>query len=105
MSALIPLVALSDLPEGRGRRVGTAGLDLAVFRIGDAIYASDDSCPHQGASLSGGRLQGKTVFCRAHGLEFDLERGCSRRVPGLQVKTYAVRAVDGIVMLDLEAQV
>ncbi len=105
MSALIPLIELRDLPEGRGRRVCTSGLDLAVFRVGDAIYAIDDSCPHQGSSLSSGGLQGKTVTCRAHGLKFDLEPGCSRRAPSLEVKKYAVRVVDGMVMLDLEAQV
>ena len=58
MSTPISLIELSALPEGRGRRVCKAGLDLAVFRIGDAVYAIDDSCPHAGGSLSNGKLGG-----------------------------------------------
>ena len=54
MSTPIPLIELSALPEGRGRRVCKAGLDLAVFRIGDAVYAIDDSCPHAGGAKSNG---------------------------------------------------
>lgn len=55
MNTLIPLIELNALPEGRGRRLCKAGLDLAVFRIGGAVYAIDDSCPHAGGSLSNGR--------------------------------------------------
>lgn len=100
--APIALIALDALPQGRGRRVCTAGLDLAVFKVGDAVFAVDDSCPHQGASLSNGKLQGSRVTCPAHGLKFDLDPGCPAGAAMLQVKKYAVRVVDGMVMLDLE---
>ena len=73
MDAPIPLIELSALPAGRGRRVCKAGLDLAVFRIGDAVYAIDDSCPHNGGSLSNGKVQGTRVTCPVHGLTFGLE--------------------------------
>ncbi|MBK6613792.1 Rieske 2Fe-2S domain-containing protein [Ottowia sp.] len=99
MSTPIPLIELSALPEGRGRRVCKVGLDLAVFRIGDAVYAIDDSCPHAGASLSNGKLQGTRVTCPAHGLKFDLDVVCQPSAPTLEVKKYAVNVVDGIVML------
>jgi nitrite reductase/ring-hydroxylating ferredoxin subunit len=49
MSTLVPLIELNALPDGLGRRVRTAGIDLAVFRIGDDVYAIDDSCPLAGA--------------------------------------------------------
>jgi nitrite reductase/ring-hydroxylating ferredoxin subunit len=95
----IPLIELSALPEGRGRRVCKAGLDLAVFRIGDAAYAIDDSCPHSGGSLSNGQVQGTRVTCPVHGLKFNLDRACPPSVPTLQAKRYAVHVLDGIVML------
>ena len=99
MSTPIPLIELSALPEGRGRRVCKAGLDLAVFRIGDAVYAIDDSCPHQGGSLSNGTLQGTRVICPVHGLKFSLDSTCQPSVPTLEAKRHAVQVVDGIVML------
>jgi len=96
---MIPLIELSALREGRGRRVCKAGLDLAVFRIGDAVYSIDDSCPHQGGSLSNGKLEGTRVTCPVHGLKFCLDGACKPSVPTLEAKRYAVQVVDGIVML------
>ena len=68
MSTPIPLIELGALPKSLGQRVCKAGLDLAVFRIGDAgYYAIDDSCPHAGGSLSNGNLQGTRLPCLVHG--------------------------------------
>ena len=102
-ASLIPLIAMDELPEGRGRRVCTAGYDLAVFKVGDAVYAIDDSCPHAGSSLSNGRAEGTTVGCPAHGLKFDLVHGRPRRPGKLEARTHGLRVVDGLVMLDPEA--
>jgi nitrite reductase/ring-hydroxylating ferredoxin subunit len=100
---LIPLLAMDELTEGRGRRVCTAGYDLAVFKVGEAVYAIDDSCPHAGSSLSGGRVQGTTVGCPAHGLKFDLVHGRPRSPGRLRARTHGLRVVDGVVLLDPEA--
>ena len=67
MAATIPLIELSALPEGRGRRICKAGLDLALFRIGDAIYAIEDSCPHGGGSLSNGKPSSSSESSRPSG--------------------------------------
>lgn len=99
MGALIPLIDLNALPEGRGRRVCMAGFDLAVFRIDNSVYAIEDSCPHAGGSLSSGKLQGKRVTCPVHGLKFNLESVSQSGTPTLEAKKYAVHVVDGMVML------
>ena len=99
MNAPIPLIELNALPEGRGRRLCKAGLDLAVFRIGDAVYAIDDSCPHAGGSLSNGKVQGTRVTCPVHGLKFELDHVCQPGPAMLEAKKYAVHVVDGVVML------
>ena len=99
MTATIPLIELSALTEGRGRRVCTGGLDLALFRIGDAVYAIEDSCPHNGASLSNGKLQGKSVTCPAHGMRFNLEPDRDGGPARLQARKHTVCTVDGMVML------
>jgi 3-phenylpropionate/trans-cinnamate dioxygenase ferredoxin component len=103
MSAPIPLIELSALPHGSGRRVRAVGLDLAVFRIGDAVYAIDDSCPHAGASLCGGRLQGRKIYCRAHGLGFDLMEDAPQGAASLPIRRYPLSIVEGVVMLDPQA--
>ena len=100
MSTLIPLIELHALPQGRGRRVCKAGLDLALFRVGDAVFAVDDSCPHAGGSLANGKLQGTRVACPVHGLKFELDPARPADAATLQVKKYAVCVVEGVVMLD-----
>ena len=99
MAATIPLIELSALPEGRGRRVCKAGLDLALFKIGAAVYAIEDSCPHSGGSLSNGKVQGTRVTCPVHGLTFSLEGGCQPGPPTLEARKFAVHVEDGMVML------
>jgi nitrite reductase/ring-hydroxylating ferredoxin subunit len=99
MNTPIPLIELSALLDRRGRRVCKGGLDMAVFRIGDAVYAIDDSCPHAGGSLSNGMLQGTRVICPVHGLKFSLDSACQPGAPTLEAKKHAVHVVDGIVML------
>jgi hypothetical protein len=32
------------------------GREIAVFKLGEALFAMDDSCPHSGASLCVGRI-------------------------------------------------
>ena len=99
MAALIPLIELAALSEGRGRRVCKAGLDLALFRIGDAVYAIEDSCPHSGGSLSNGKVQGTRVTCPVHGMTFSLQRTCSPRQPTLEARKFAVHVEHGMVLL------
>lgn len=102
MVRTLTLMPLTDLVEGRGRHCKVEELDLAVFRIGEAVYAIADSCPHQGASLANGKLQGCVVACPAHGLKFDVRTGACTASPDLQSKSYPVRVVNGQVVLDIE---
>jgi len=92
------VIALDQLREGRGRSVAANGRRVALFRVGAQVHALDDSCPHAGASLAGGRVQGGMLACPAHGLAFELRSGCMR-AGTLAVRTYAVRVVDGRVWL------
>lgn len=68
---------------------------LALFNVDGQLYAIDDSCPHQGASLCGGRLQGRVIQCCAHGLRFDLATGYLLNSTQLKVAIYPVERVDG----------
>ena len=104
MAKHAPLVALCDLPAGRGLRVCAQGLDLALFKVEGDVYAIEDSCPHSGASLSNGRLQGKQVVCPAHGLRFDLVGATCPSASTLATKKYDVQVVDGMVVLSASEQ-
>ena len=81
----------SQLPERNGRvLLACEGRSVALFNVAGALYAIDDSCPHQGASLCGGRLEGRVIQCCAHGLRFDLASGYLLNSTALKVARYPV---------------
>ncbi len=75
------------------------GSSLALFNVAGQLYAIDDSCPHQGASLCGGRLSGRVIQCCAHGLRFDLASGYMLNSNSVKVANYPVEVVDGQVFI------
>ncbi|MGH8466212.1 MAG: Rieske (2Fe-2S) protein [Pseudomonas sp.] len=90
MSLRYPVPA-HKIPERGGRALlAFEGKSLALFNVADTFYAIDDSCPHQGASLCGGRLEGRVIQCCAHGLRFDLASGYLLNSTALKVTSYPV---------------
>ncbi|MFX5801283.1 Rieske 2Fe-2S domain-containing protein, partial [Acinetobacter baumannii] len=43
----------TELPPGQRRLVFVEGRSLVLFNINGTVYAIDNTCPHQGASLAG----------------------------------------------------
>ncbi len=54
---------------------------LAVYHLGGRLYAVEDLCPHAGALLSDGQLEGPVLTCPGHGSQFDVRSGERRRGP------------------------
>ena len=79
-------------------RVEAAGKALALASVDGRVTALDDRCPHFGASLSDGSIEGSVVVCPWHGREYDLLTG---RCIGFQdVNAYPVEVrEDGIFVL------
>lgn len=70
------------------------GQSIALFNIDSKFYAINDSCPHQGASLWSGKLEGRVIQCCAHGMRFDLDSGYLLNSTQLQLTTYPVELAD-----------
>jgi len=99
----VDIGALASLPKERGVRVTVAETSIAVFRIGDEVYAIGDRCSHAEASLAEGEVYGTDVECPRHGSEFDLQTGLPGALPATKpVPTYEVSIEDGTVFLVLE---
>lgn len=101
MTHYVRVCPLAGIPADRGRPVFVDEKTIAVFRVGDDVYALDDSCPHNGSSLAAGRQEGVIISCRAHGLRFDIRTGRMRGVDGFCAKSYPARVVDGTVEVDI----
>lgn len=106
MSRWIDAVGADELADGGRRLLSREGREVVLFRVADRHYALDDRCPHAGASLCSGKLEGTSVTCRAHGRRFDLASGCMRgAADGPTAQTFAVRICKGRVEIDLEPDV
>ncbi len=96
---------LETLPRERGIRVTVGETVVAMFRIGDEVFAVGDVCSHAEASLAEGEVYDKAVECPRHGSEFDLTTGEPLSLPATRpVPVYPVSIEDGTVYLSLEDQ-
>lgn len=99
----LEVTRLEELPRDRGVRVTVGEHRIALFRIGDDVYAIGDRCSHAEASLSEGEVFDDAVECPRHGSEFDLHTGAPSSLPATSpVPTYDVAVEDGTVYLTLE---
>lgn len=89
-----------DVSIGQRMFARIDGKDIAIFNVDGDIYAIDDSCPHSGASLFRGALDGYMLKCPAHGLSFDIRSGCMKYGARMAVRTYASKMIDGEVVID-----
>jgi nitrite reductase/ring-hydroxylating ferredoxin subunit len=78
------------------------GDELAVYNVSGEFYATENFCPHKGASLSEGILCGHIVECGWHGWQFDVRTGeCLTVVE--KIRTFKVRTEEGLVKVETPA--
>ena len=101
---MIAACPLSALPPGGSFRLATDP-PIAIFRTeDDEVFAIDDTCTHQEASLSDGWVEGCEVECPLHSSRFDLRTGGVDAPPAQRpVRTHRVSVVDGEVYVEPSA--
>ena len=89
--------------SGPGPHAASAnGRDLVIVRTPGGLKAFEGRCPHQGALLGEGELEGATLICRNHRWRFSVETG--KREGGTQcLRACPVREQDGEVHADVSA--
>jgi nitrite reductase/ring-hydroxylating ferredoxin subunit len=83
-STSVEVARVADIPEGTMKRVTAFGEGILLSNVGGRIYASQNDCGHQRASLARGTLEGSIVTCALHGAKFDVTTG--RNVGGVQMR-------------------
>jgi 3-phenylpropionate/trans-cinnamate dioxygenase ferredoxin subunit len=77
---------------------------IAVYRLNDGYYATEDNCSHAQASLAAGDidLEECSVECPYHGSLFDIRSGKVLSLPANRpVKTYPVKVLDDEVLVEI----
>ena len=103
MSERVAVAGVDDLAEGLGTKVEALGHRIALFRVGEDVYAIGDRCSHAEASLAEGELFDLEVECPRHGSEFDITTGEPGSLPATRpVPVYEVEVDHGQVFLHLD---
>jgi len=98
---MVRVCALADLPPGQMRKL-KAKPPIAVVHTEDGqLFAIDDTCTHQKASLSQGWLEDCFVECPLHAARFDLRTGEPDEdgMADRPVRTHQVSVLDGDIYL------
>ncbi|WP_232668492.1 bifunctional 3-phenylpropionate/cinnamic acid dioxygenase ferredoxin subunit [Pseudonocardia sp. TRM90224] len=97
---MIYVGAVSDIPDGEAVKV-QGSVPIAVFHVEGRLYAIDDTCTHQDASLADGWVEGCAVECPLHAACFDLRTGLPSGPPAKKaVRTHAVVVSDGEIWVE-----
>lgn len=94
---------IEEFPVGLGREVRMGNVQIAVFRTSDGnLYALENRTPHaKGGTLAEAIVSGHYIYCPIRDLKISLETGLVQAPDTGQVRTFAIRAVDGIVEIAL----
>lgn len=85
--------SINDLHPGEMKKTDVQGHEILLANVDGTYYAIDDKCPHMGASLSEGKLEGTHVICPRHGSVFDVTNGAfveGGKLLMIRIKTHDV---------------
>lgn len=104
MPQFYPVCSTNEVPPGQSRLFFVNETAIAVFHLGGAFYALANECPHAGASLAHGDIDGECVSCRIHHWRFDIRDGTylDEDKPRYDAKSFAVRVINDQLEIDLD---
>jgi 3-phenylpropionate/trans-cinnamate dioxygenase ferredoxin subunit len=92
----IDLGVAHDLPDGHAKSLSVGRRTIAVVRSGDAFFAIEDVCTHDGAPLTGGEIEGNEIICPRHGARFCLRTGEALTPPAYEpVRVFETKIENG----------
>ena len=98
----VDALSADELPTDDVMGLAVAGRDIALYTVGDAVYATDNLCTHGHARLCDGFLDGHEIECPLHQGKFDVRTGQPSCAPVTEaVRSYPVRIEGGRVFLQI----
>ena len=94
--------AVAKLSEGEPLGLKVGDQRVALYKVDDAIFATDDVCSHAFALLSTGFLEGHVVECPLHGAMFDVRDGSCRSGTYKNIRVFKVEVRDSEVYVDID---
>ena len=103
MNNWIDALASEDLPTDDVDGVAVDGRDIALYAVGEEVYATDNICTHGHARLCDGFLEGHEIECPLHQGKFVVRTGQATCAPPTEaLRSYPVKIEGGRVWLALD---
>ena len=94
MPAFVKVADLVELPGDTGKVVTIGSQEVALFKVGEEVFAIDNECPHREGPLGDGYLEDDIVTCPFHAWQVNVRTGEVVYYPGLCTRIYPCK-VDG----------
>ena len=99
----VDALSADELPSDDVIGVVVDGRDIALYTVGDALYATDNICTHGQARLCDGFLEGHEIECPLHQGKFDVRDGRPMCEPVTEaLRSYPVKVEGQRVFLQLD---
>lgn len=99
----IKVASIEEIRPGKMKLVVASGRRILLANVDGVVYATDDTCTHEEASLSSGFLKGDLVKCPLHGSRFNVRTGQALEEPAEEnLKTYPVKISGGDILINVE---
>jgi len=85
MDGFVRVGTVETLREGTGLAVSVGSARIALFRVGGALYAIEDRCPHKGEPLVAGALDGEIITCPSCRHQYSVVTGLNPRTMSCHV--------------------
>lgn len=91
---------VGDLQDGDIIAAAPGGVSMIVYRSGDAYYATQRLCLHQGYDLLDGIVDAGFLICPLHGWRYHAHSGVHEYSRETCLRTYAVRVQGDEIQVD-----
>ena len=96
------VASVADVAADKGLQVKIGAMEVAIFRVGETLYAIEAICPHAEANLAEGFIDDDRVECPLHQALFHIPTGkCLGPPADRDLATYPVKIEGNDVLVDV----
>ena len=93
---------IDEVLEDEPKAVQIGNDYIALYKIDDTFYATDDICTHEFASLAEGFVDGDCIECPLHAGKFHIPTGKAMAAPVTEdIRTYPVKVEGGEIFVNM----
>jgi len=98
----VELCGVDQLWDGEMQSFRAGDTAILLIKINGQFHAYQGQCPHQGAALVDGDLDGVVLTCPAHRWQFDASSGMGVNPASARLKRFPVHVVERKVWIEME---